>query len=340
MNRTIILLLVFVLLGAGAYFLLQNQDTKSTTSKRTDGDFAIENIDEVYKVFIADRKDYQVLLERKDGYWLYNNKYRAKASAISDLLNTIEKVKMKYTTPRAAEKPMIRNLATTGIKVEVMDKNDKVLKAYYVGGTTANGLGTYMIMEGASEPFVTHIPGFQGMIKGKFFKQEDDWKELLMFGESVEEIKTVSVEYPKQRNKSFILNREGSEFTVKPFFEAVPVINKPVLQAAVEKYLTGFSLMHAEAFQNALPDRDSIAQSVPFVILSLTNTKGETETAKLFPIIVKDEFGNPLNYKDSGLKSSQSVARYFVDYSDGSFRMVQHQVFQRIFWSYDYFFKS
>ena len=127
--------------------------------------------------------------------------------------------------------------------------------------------------------------------------------------------------------------------SVKPFHEGVPVISKPVLQAAVEKYLEGFSVLHAEAFENGLPDRDSIAASLPFVTLSVTNDEGETNTAKLFPIVQKDEYGNPIvSNIAEGLKSTQSISRYFLDYSDGSFRLIQHRVFERVFWSYDYFF--
>lgn len=339
MKKTLILLGLFLILGGGSYYMLTTQDANSTTSNRADGDFAIENVDEIQKIFIADRQNYRVLLERKKGHWLYNKKYRAKHTAMDDLLVTLKNVKMKYTTPRGAEENMRRNLATSGIKVEIYGKNDKMLKTYYVGGATANSLGTYMIMEGATEPYIVHDPMFVGMLRGKYLKQPDDWKDLILFGDAVEDIKSVSVEYPKQRNKSFKIEKinEG-KYDVKPFHDGVPIITKPVLRAAVEKYLEGYSVLHAEAFQNDKTGKDSIAASVPFVTLSVTNDDGETNTAKLFPIIQKDEFGNPINRVNEGIKSADAISRYFVDYSDGSFRLVQHRVFERVFWGYDYFF--
>lgn len=341
MNRTLILLVLFLLLGGGAFYMLQNQDNLSTTSHRTDGDFAVENVDEIQKIFIADRKDYKVLLERKKGHWTYNKEFKARQTAIDDLLSTIKGIRMKYTTPRGAEKPMIENLAIAGVKVEIYGKNDKKLKTYYVGGTTANSLGTYMIMEGSSEPYVTHIPTFQGMLRGKFMKQPDDWKDLMLFGESVEEIEFVSVEYPKQRNKSFKLEKsESGSFSVNPFYEASPKIDKPILQGAVEKYLSGFKGLQAESFSNGDERRDSMSQTLPFVTISVKNNKGEMNVANFYPIVIKDEFGNPVAFLRAGMKNTSSIARYFVDYTDGSFRMVQHKVFEHIFWSYDYFFKK
>lgn len=69
MKRTLILLILFLVLGTGAYFLVKNKDNSSTTSWNEAGDFAVDNVDEIYKIFIADRQDYRVLLERKNGYW-------------------------------------------------------------------------------------------------------------------------------------------------------------------------------------------------------------------------------------------------------------------------------
>ena len=338
MKKTIILLILFIALGGGTFYMLKNQDSLSTTADQTDADFAVKNIDEVYKIFIADRQDYRVLLERKNGYWLYNKKYKAKSSAISQLLGTISNLEMKYTTPRGAEKPMIRNIATTGVKVEIYDKNDHPLKVYYVGGSTANTTGTIMMMEGAKEPYVVQVPSFNGLLRGIYLKRPDDWRDSRLFGETVEEIKSVSVDYPKQRSKSFTITRADNGFEVKPFYKATPVKNKPLLKGAVEKYLTGFSVLHAEAFVNNNPERDSIIHSLPFVNLTLVNMKGDTTKANLFPIIHKDQYGNPVSFANGNMKSSQAIGRYFLNYSDGSFRLVQHRVFERIFWSYDSFF--
>ncbi|MFK7773601.1 MAG: DUF4340 domain-containing protein [Saprospiraceae bacterium] len=342
MKRTLILLVLFLVLGTGAYYLMKNQDNSSTTSWNEAGDFAVENVDDIYKIFIADRQDYRVLLERKNGYWSYNKKFKAKKTQIDDLLNTIKGVRMKYTTPRVAEDNMRKNLATSGVKVEIYDKNDNKMKVYYVGGSTGNSLGTYFIMEGSTEPYVMHIPSFQGMLKGKFLKQDDDWKDLMMFGEQVEEIQSVSVDYPKQKSKSFKIERKSEGgFDVKPFYEGTPEIEKTVLNAAVEKYLIGYGVMMAEAFENKNPHRDSIITTLPFVTISLTDTKGDTKVCRLFPIPQLDQYGNPVLNTGVGMNGKQTIYRYFADYQDqygDSFRLVQHRNFERLFWGYTYFF--
>ena len=109
MKRTLILLLLFIGLGSGSYFMLKNQDTKTATSKTEDGDFAVKNVDDIYKIFIANKDGYRVLLERKKDHWLYNGKFKAREYSIGDLLKTISSIEMKYTTPRGAEKNMIKD---------------------------------------------------------------------------------------------------------------------------------------------------------------------------------------------------------------------------------------
>ena len=51
MKRTLILLILFLVLGTGAYFLVKNKDNSSTTSWNEAGDFAVDNVDEIYKIF-------------------------------------------------------------------------------------------------------------------------------------------------------------------------------------------------------------------------------------------------------------------------------------------------
>ncbi|MEM9920387.1 MAG: hypothetical protein AAF990_19980, partial [Bacteroidota bacterium] len=65
MNKTLILLLLFVVLGGGtAWFLMQKPDAKMTVLQEERA-FHIDNPDEVYKIFLADRRGNKTTLERK-----------------------------------------------------------------------------------------------------------------------------------------------------------------------------------------------------------------------------------------------------------------------------------
>ena len=122
MKRTITLLLLFLLLGGGAWYMINYQDSQSTVSNSPEGNFKVENADDIYKIFIAERSGKTTTLERKGKDWIYNGQFKARPNVMKNLLNVVTKVEMYYTTPRGAEKNMLNNLATNGIKVEIYGK--------------------------------------------------------------------------------------------------------------------------------------------------------------------------------------------------------------------------
>ena len=133
------------------------------------------------------------LLERKADYWQYDGKYRANAAIMRTLLDAIGNIQMKYKPPTAAEKPIINDIATNGIKVELYDKRNKLLKAYYVGGSTADERGTHIMMEGAEDPLVGHLPGWEGNLRVRFSPTGTDWRDKSIFNEKIQRRSNLSL---------------------------------------------------------------------------------------------------------------------------------------------------
>lgn len=324
MKRTTLFLIIFLLLGSATTWYILSKPDEKTSLAGADRRFKVENTEEIYKIFIADRDGAKTTLERKDGYWLYNGKYTARPNAMDNLLDAIRRVEIQYKPPTAAVKNMITSLATEGIKVEIYNKNNKLLKSYYVGGATADERGTYMIIDGAEQPYVASIPGWEGNLRFRYNLTGDDWRDKTVFAEKAENIESVSIEYPKNRNKSFRLERKGNNYTITPFYETTPKIQRPYKEGSAERYLEGFRSLGAEAFENENPKRDSIRQLVPFSIITLKNKEGNERIVKLFPL-----FG-----------TSDQVERYLADVNTGDFMLVQHLVFGKILWGYEFFFEE
>ncbi|MEM1119666.1 MAG: hypothetical protein AAGJ18_04415, partial [Bacteroidota bacterium] len=316
-----------------AYFLLSKEDTKTTILTK-ERNFAVPNIDQVHKVFIANRNGESVTLERKPNHWQLNGKYRANPNPVQILLNTIQKVKIKYTPANAATQNIINDIATNNIKVEIYDKNNQPLSVYYVGGTTNDELGTHMIKEGAETPFVTYLPGFEGGLRVRYSPRERDWRDKAIFREQLQAIESVSVEYPKQKNKSFKIERENGTFSLKPFYENTPKAKKPTPSGQIERYLIGYERLIAESFSNEYEHKDSIKQLLPFSIIRL-KTKGEPQkVVRLHPIIKRAKNGQMI-LDDSG---TAIIEKYFADVNGEDFMLIQQLIFGKILWSYDSFF--
>ena len=341
MKRTLILLLIFLILGGGtAWYLSQDKSNEKTSLVGQDRLFAVKNTDEIYKIFLVDRKDgVTSTLERKGGYWIHNGKRKARPNAIENLLNAIRRIEMKYKPADAAIPGIVQDLATHGIKVELYDKAGKNIKTYYVGGGTNDERGTHIIMEGSEQPYIASIPSWEGNIRHRFSLKGDEWWDRAVFRKDVEDIQSISIEYPKQKNKSFKVEKVGNnQYEVTPFFDITPKINRPLKAGSVEAYLVGFEKLIAEDFRNDMQERDSIAELIPFAILTLKDVKGNEQKVKFHPV-VKDHAPFQDGKTGNWVLPDVTVERLYADINSGDFMMVQLLVFGKIFWDYAYFFE-
>ena len=169
-----LLILTLLLAVAAAWLILNNE---SGTVKEILRDFAVKDTTSVTKIFIADRAGKSVELERElnasgapTGLWLVNKKYYARRDAVKTLLETLYLVEMKSYVAKTAYNTIVKQLATTGIKCEVYRSGkEKPFKVFYVGGSTQDTKGTFMMLENSLVPFVTEIPGFDGYLTPRFF---------------------------------------------------------------------------------------------------------------------------------------------------------------------------
>lgn len=339
MTRTTWLLLAFFILGviAVAYTYFNREDALMRGLK-AERNFAVKDVSRLRKIFIAQRDGETTLLEKKGSEWLYNGQYKARPNAIENLLDAIQRVEIDHIPAKAAIKNIVRNLAGEGIKVELYESGDKPIKTYYIGSGTQDERGVYMIIEGFDQPFVCHIPGWEGNLRYRYNLRGDDWRDKTVFAEDPDNIQKVSIEYPKQKNRSFKLERKGNSFDIRPFYEITPQFRLPYREGSAEAFLIGFESLVAEAFENETPAKDSVRQIVPFSIITLTNKQGKTTQAKLFPIFPEAVVTtDPKTGQWIGADGA-TVERYFVDHSSGDFMLIQDRVFRKVLRGYEFFF--
>lgn len=336
MNRTNILLIIFLLLaGFTAWYFYQGTPDKSSLllEERT---FKVEP-EEIGKIFLADRYGTQTTLERSNGYWAVNGQYRAYDNAVDNLLDAVSRVEMNYKPPSAAVPNMVKSLSTQGLKVEIYNQKEQKIMAYYLGGTTQDERGTFIIREGFDQPYVAHIPGWSGNLRARYSLSGDQWRDKAVFRAALDEIEEVSVEYPQQKSQSFRIQRDGRDWKVIPFYEITPVINRPAQEGAVDTYLTEFEAIFAETFQNDNPQRDSLSNQLPFCSIHLKKRNGEVQDAHFFP-----RYPKTLLNPETGLPepSGDIVERFSVLTNGGDFMVVQEVIFRKLFRPYAYFFQG
>ena len=335
-NSTLILLAMLVLLAGGAYFLSSNNSSDSSKIDIRDRQFAVENRDDIGKIFIAQRNEKKLTLSKVQGEWKINDEFIAHPNIVDNLLDVVTGIQLKYIPPQSAYKTMINAIGRLGVKVEIYDLKGELLKAYQVGGTTSGELGTVFIMDGYNQPYVMELPFFEGSLRGRFlYDKPDQLRDRTIFEYEPKDINSISISYPKDQSSSFRLERENDVFVVKPFTTDRFTNSNPVLAGSIERFLRGFKDLDAEAFENQHVLRDSINGLVPIVEVKVENLNGEEKSIRMFSSL--DVFNPEINTRE--VNTDKRVERYFVDCSWGDFMLVQHLLFGKILWKYEEFFE-
>lgn len=331
MKRILILLGILIALSGIAYVVTQKDNGDGSMAKN-DRDFRIQDTNEIYKIKIKSRRLPELHLSRSGKDWMINYTHLARANSVTRLLEIMKDMRMKYI-PHPNALPNIKDeMELLGIHVEAYDKNDKMIKSYVVGASTADERGTYVQMSNSKQPYVMEMAAYEGSIRGQFFLKAEDWRDRYFLREDTDKIKKLTVEYPKSKGDSFILNVE--ENTVEPL-NSFSLQKKATPKAgAMLSYLKGFEKVGMEAFENNYPKRDSIAELIPFVKFTIENTDNTVKELKFYPIRDLKFY----NINTTSLKETKQVERYLVDCSWGDFIMVQQLLVMKLLRPIDFFY--
>lgn len=213
MKRNLILLLLLLSLGALAYFFIPRDEVKSTLSKN-DRDFRVEDVSQIGSIRIETRRREDLLLRKSGEDWLINNGHVASPNAMGRLLEVIKDMRLQYIPHNNALKNIQNEMELIGLHVKIFDVDGNKMKDYWVGGGTADERGTYVQMEGSSQPYVMELPTFEGSIRQRFVPTVEQWRDRRFLNEDLSKISSIQVEYPKSQSNSFKLDVENSK--VKP----------------------------------------------------------------------------------------------------------------------------
>ena len=210
-KNTVLAILVFALAAMGLYMFKSNSNSKSSSSIVTNEyDFAIPDTASITKIVIEDKTPAKVTLTRENGVWIINSKAPARVDAVAVLLETFHHIDMKSYVSKESRPAVLKRLDVFGRHVEVY-ADDKLIKSFTVGTETPDMLGTYMLLDGAKDPFAMHMPGFNGYLNSRFFTNEDQWRKCTIWGFDNRNIKTIQVNYRYEESESFRIEVENQQ---------------------------------------------------------------------------------------------------------------------------------
>lgn len=335
MNKNIILLVILALLGGFIYWQY-SRNSKDTFADNEHTQFAVQDAQQIGRIFIADRSNNAILLEKKADKWTYTNKntgksYPANANAIHTLLQTVQNIRSRSPVAKTAIPNVVNQLASKGRKVEIYDTRNNLIRTYYVGGSANGGEGTFMIMEKSETPYVVYYPNWVGSLDTRYDMNETTWRDRSIFNVQPENLEWVEIAYQfaEQRQHSFRIKANGDQtFTVNAL--AGINNNQTVNQQNALQFIKSFDVVGAESFILEKKLIDSINQIPPFAQVSY-QCKGEAQ-AKSFTVY-------PIKMLVSE-KPRDQIARYFVKNEQNDYFLAQHGLMNKIMWSYEFFFQQ
>jgi len=308
-RKQLFYLFTIVLIGALIWFL--STDKKSTIS--VENNFAVIDTASVSKIFIADRNGTTITLNRSERNWVVNSKYGVRKDAIKTILTTINQIKIQRPVTKNAFDNVVKNLATTGIKIEIYTNQEIPNKTYTIGSSTKDHLGTYMLLAGSKAPFVVHIPSFNGFLSPRYGIQgnrisEKDWRSTNIFSLKSDDITRVIINHIQQPEKSFslttssmtLLNNSGNEVSFN--------------QESALQLLNEFKLLNCESYNG---NKERIEFSTPMHELIVNN-----DTLRTYAIATKLVNGREDNY---------TVKRMHATFNNGDLMLIQDYVFNKVF---------
>lgn len=319
-------LLLLVLAGVALYFAFREQGEKVQVDEQA---FNVPDTGAITRIFLADRSGNKVLLERQeDGRWVTNGGFPANRDRVQILLRTVNKMEVKHPVAVSFEDWVLKSLSAEGVKVELY-RGEGDPKIFYVGGTTQDELGTYMMIEGAEKPYVVHIPGFNGYLTSRFWANERDFLSKEIIPAPPVGFQSVSVQYTDEPEHSFTLEQQAEDqWTVqRPDGSG----RQTVPTAAARQYLGQFHNLQFVNYVSAFDEQetDSLRNSRPLMILNVKTKDGQEYHVSTYSKLADDR---TKTVPESGL---DPVNRYIM-YEDrpNQVMLVQKYTFNRILATY------
>ena len=313
MNKKIIVTLITFVISFLFIFLLV--DYNKNVKKEYEKNFSIENISSINKVFLSDRKGNNIVLEKSSNTWIINNQFEVRKDAIETLLNTVGSMEIQRPVSNTSYNNVIRQLASTGVKVEIYHNNK--ITSFTVGGSTKDHLGTYMLKEDADNPYIVHIPGFNGFLSPRFGIQgyeidPTSWRNNNIFKIFSEDINEISLFNYEDINNSFVIKSNPLELIDNKNNSLKYDLNK------ITEYFNNFSNIECEKFKGFNIDLSNEKQLYQLTI----KHNNKIEILDVFSFSKKNNNSN---------QSEPNVERMYAVLNNGEYMLIQKYVFNKVF---------
>jgi hypothetical protein len=189
-------------------------------------------------------------------------------------------------------------------------------------------------VNGAEQPYVMELPFSTGTLRTFFQIKDANVRDKYVMSLDTDDILEVSIDYPKNTESAFIVNRNGENYDVDPFYKTGDTETRKLNPKAVENFLLEFENLVSESFENNNTKRENIESTVPFMVCKIKMKDGENTSLKFYPLSkFLDQEPDP-----NSRRTLELVDRFFMTTNANDFFIVQHRLYKNIMVTYDFFY--
>ncbi len=336
MKRLALLFAILISLGGIAFYLNSNSDNNKTSLSTSERDFSFPK-DQIGKITLQKvDSPMQTFTKRDGGHWYINDKYKVSQFSIPYLLQCLSDLTIHNIPSKSATQNILNDIKRVGIQVKVYDLNGDEIRSYKVGLESFDDRGTVFLMDGSKQPYNMYLKGFDGNLRSRFFQPIDKWRDREIWQYNPNDIVEVGIKYHKSQKESFKLTVEDSKIKVEPLSQFITPSEKEVNQDIAKAYLSVFTRIYGEDYDNENIRRDSISALIPFATVAVKDKTGHINEVDFFPF--RDLLLHNVNTKD--LEEAKKIERFFLNHSKGDFMVTQNRMVKEVFRPYDFFLKE
>ncbi len=340
MKKILLLLGLLLVLGL-AYLYLGKAESKKLQEVSgidlSDRAFAVEKEKDIHKIVITTKTHPKyTIIKQDDDSWMFNEYFKADRHVMMRLLEALTKIDIKYIPPEPSQKTIAKNMARTGIEVQVYDKTGNKLRDFIVGSNANDERSTFFKVKGKDKAYAMYFPYSEGSLRTRFVYDLMDLRDKYILEEDISAIQSVEVIYPKQAKHSFLLEKKEKDWSVQPLHADIEPSKKQLNNQSIEDFLSVFKLIPSENIETHNPRIDSINSVTPFMSIKITNTEGVVKSLKLRPMNdFLDEDQNTTSVDEVHI-----VERFFVETNWRDSYLLQKRHILGALRPYNYFYRD
>lgn len=331
-NKNIGLVVGLIIIGVLGFFatnLVRNRGKSDTELL----EFSIKDTTSINKIVVTEPNGMKISLVKNEGIWTDEAGECIIQEPIHIMMETFKNIQFKGYVPEKSRMNIVKLMTASHTKVEIF-QNGEWSKTWYVGFSTQDHYGTYMLLETPDEksdlPVIMKVKGLAGIIDPRFFADKRKWKCTNIFNLSLEDIAEVNVKFYDNPNRSFSVAKNKAKYLVKQNGKRLTKLDTSM---AIQ-YLSNYRKVHFELanFELSFKQVDSLKRTKPFGKINVKEVTGKNTQIKMYRIPTSSKSMN-----DFGDSVSYNPDRFWCELPSGELVKCQYFVFNPLIMGHIYF---